>query len=279
MRTPEPMPTAFDPQAIEADWYARWEQAGLFQADAGSPKPKYSIALPPPNVTGVLHMGHATNGTIQDVWARYRRMTGYEVLWLPGTDHAAISTQNVLEKQLAAEGTTKEELGREAFSEMVEAWYAEVGQTILSQFRDLGASFDFTRLRFTMDPAYVRAVRYHIGHYYGLGWLERALPIVGRLLSIVADAAVKREFGTGALKVTPGHDLLDYEIGERHGLPIVSVLNPDGTMNVPDLPAYHGLPAAAVRELVVADLQKGGFLVKTEPYEHEVGHCDRCGTI
>ena len=349
------MPTAFDPQAIEADWYARWEQAGLFQADAGSPKPKYSIALPPPNVTGVLHMGHATNGTIQDVWARYRRMTGYEVLWLPGTDHAAISTQNVLEKQLAAEGTTKEELGREAFSEMVEAWYAEVGQTILSQFRELGASLDFTRLRFTMDPAYVRAVRTAFVHYYDKGWMYRGprivnwcprcqsaisdlevdwqvqqdelyyirypiegsdevvviatvrpetmladtgvavnpaderyrqlvgkqarLPLVGRLLPIVADAAVKREFGTGALKVTPGHDLLDYEIGERHGLPIVSVLNPDGTMNVPDLPAYHGLPAAAVRELVVADLQKGGFLVKTEPYEHEVGHCDRCGTI
>jgi len=349
------MPTAFDPQAIEAGWYARWEQAGLFQADAGSPKPKYSIALPPPNVTGVLHMGHATNGTIQDVWARYRRMTGYEVLWLPGTDHAAISTQNVLEKQLAAEGTTKEELGREAFSEMVEAWYAEVGQTILSQFRELGASLDFTRLRFTMDPAYVRAVRTAFVHYYDKGWMYRGprivnwcprcqsaisdlevdwqvqqdelyyirypiegsdevvviatvrpetmladtgvavnpaderyrqlvgkqarLPLVGRLLPIVADAAVKREFGTGALKVTPGHDLLDYEIGERHGLPIVSVLNPDGTMNVPDLPRYHGLPGLEARERVVEDLERDGYLLKAEPYEHEVGHCDRCGTI
>src|SRR5215471_11466423 len=155
----EPMPTAYDHQAVEARWSARWKAAGLFRADAQSPRPKYSIALPPPNVTGELHMGHALNGTLQDVWSRYRRMTGYEVLWLPGTDHAAIATQNVIERQLAQEGTTKEELGRAAFEARVEEWYVTVGATIIDQFRELGASLDWSRTRFTMDPAYVRAVR------------------------------------------------------------------------------------------------------------------------
>ncbi|HEY8760133.1 MAG TPA: class I tRNA ligase family protein, partial [Candidatus Dormibacteraeota bacterium] len=169
----EPMPTAYDPRAIEPGWAARWEQARLFAADAGSPKPKYSIALPPPNVTGELHLGHAVNGTLQDVWARYRRMTGYEVLWLPGTDHAAIATQNVIEKQLAREGQTKEEIGRDAFDEIVEEWYRSVGATIVTQFQVLGASLDMTRLRFTMDPLYVRAVRTAFVLYYEKGWLYR----------------------------------------------------------------------------------------------------------
>ena len=351
----DPMPTAFDPQAIEAGWSARWEEARLFVADANSAKPKYAIAVPPPNVTGELHLGHAVNGTLQDIWARYRRMTGYEVLWLPGTDHAAIATQNVIEKQLARDGTSKEEIGREAFDELVEEWYRTLGATIITQFRVLGASLDMTRLRFTMDADYVRAVRQAFVRYFEKGWLYRGprivnwcprcqsaisdlevdwqthadtlyyiaypvegtdetvtiatvrpetmladtgvavhpddpryrhlvgkfavLPLVGRRLPIVADEAVQKEFGTGALKVTPGHDPLDYEIGERHGLDLVNGMNPDGTMRVPDLPRYNGLPGIEARDRIVEDLDEAGRLLRSEPYTHEVGHCDRCGTI
>jgi valyl-tRNA synthetase len=362
--TTNPMPSAYDPQAIEAGWYARWEAARLFVADAASPRPKFSIAIPPPNVTGELHMGHAANFTIQDIWCRYRRMTGYEVLWLPGTDHAAIATQNVLEKQLAADGTTKEEIGRAAFEELVEEWYRKVRGIIIDQARELGSSVDFTRLRFTMDPLYVAAVRTAFVRYYDQGWMYRGprivnwcprcqsaisdlevdwqvhqdtlyriaypvegggsggappappervviatvrpetmladtgvavhpdddryrhlvgrhaiLPLVGRRLPIVADAAVERGFGTGALKVTPGHDAMDYEIGERHHLELINGMHPDGRMNTPFAPAYDGHPGVEARELVVRDLEAGGFLVGTEPYTHEVGHCDRCGTV
>ena len=349
------MSTAYDPQAVEAEWSARWEGAELFRADAAGSKPRYSIAVPPPNVTGELHMGHAVNASLQDVWARYRRMTGHEVLWLPGTDHAAIATQNVIEKQLAREGTTKEELGREAFGKRVDAWYATVGSTIISQFRELGASLDFSRLRFTMDDAYVRAVRAAFVHYFEKGWLYRGprivnwcprclsaisdlevewqehtdtlyfirypiegsdegvviatvrpetmladsgvavhpederyrhlvgrhavLPLAARRLPVVADDAVEREFGTGALKVTPGHDPMDFEIGERHGLELIDGMHPDGRMRVPFAPTYDGLPGVEARALVVRDLEAGGFLVKTEEYVHQVGHCDRCATI
>jgi valyl-tRNA synthetase len=349
-----PMPSAFDPQAIEAGWYARWEEANLFRADATSPKPHYTIAVPPPNVTGELHMGHATIASVQDLVSRYKRMTGFEVLWLPGYDHAAIATQNVIEKQLAREGTSKEELGRAAFNERVERWYAEVGGTIISQFRELGASLDWSRTRFTMDAAYVRAVLTAFVRFYEKGWLYRGprivnwcpnnlsaisdlevqwkehkdtlyfvrypvdgggevviatvrpetmladtgvavnptdkryaglvgrtaiLPLVNRRLPIVGDDAVEMEFGTGALKVTPGHDPMDYEIGQRHGLELISAMHPDGRMNTPFAPDYDGLPSLQARERVVADLQKGGFLIKTEPYVHEVGHCDRCDAV
>ncbi len=350
------MPSAYDSQAVEAGWYARWEAAGLFRADAASGKPHYSIAVPPPNVTGELHLGHATNGTIQDVWARYRRMTGYEVLWLPGTDHAAIATQNVIEKQLEREGTTKEELGREAFAERVESWYASVGDTIIGQFKQLGASLDHSRTRFTMDPAYVRAVRTAFVRYHQRGLLYRGprivnwcprcmsaisdlevdwqehedtlyqlaydvegepgaevviatvrpetiladtgvavhpdderyralvgryarLPLVGRRLPIVADPAVTPDFGTGVLKVTPGHDIVDWEIGERHGLPVINGMHLDGRLNVPETPAYDGLPALEARARVIADLEREGRVHAATPYRHEVGHCDRCGTV
>jgi valyl-tRNA synthetase len=350
------METAYDPQAVEARWYARWEEARLFLADPQSPKPKYSIAVPPPNVTGELHMGHALNGTLQDMWSRYRRMTGHEVLWLPGTDHAAIATQNVIERQLADEGMTREQLGRAAFEARVEEWYLTVGQTIVGQFRELGASLDWSRTRFTMDAAYVRAVRTAFVRFWERGWLYRGprivnwcprcqsaisdlevdwqehhdtlyfirypieelegesvviatvrpetmladtgvavhpaderyrrlvghdavLPLVGRRLPIVADEAVEREFGTGALKVTPGHDPMDWDIGQRHGLAVISGMHLDGRMNVPGLPAFDGLPALEARALVVRELEAGGFLVKTEPYVHQVGHCDRCGTV
>jgi valyl-tRNA synthetase len=347
------MQTTYDPQAIEAGWYARWEKSGLFVADAKSPKPKYTICLPPPNVTGELHMGHALNGTVQDIWARYRRMTGYEVLFLPGTDHAAIATQNVLEKRLAKEGTSKEEIGRAAFEELVDEWYRTMGGTIVSQYRVLGASLDWTRLRFTMDERYARAVQAAFVAFYERGWIYRAprivnwcphdrsaisdlevkwqehhdvlyfikypiegggevtiatvrpetmladtgvavnphdprykdligktaiLPLVGRRLPVVGDDAVEMEFGTGALKVTPGHDPMDYEIGQRHKLEVINGMHLDGRMNVPGL-RYDGLPGVEARKLVVADLKAQGLLVKEEPYTHDVGHCDRCDAI
>jgi len=352
-KTPSAMTSAFDPQAIEAGWYARWETDGLFIADAKSKKPKYTICLPPPNITGELHMGHALNHTLQDICARYRRMAGYEVLFLPGMDHAAIATQNVIEKQLAAEGMTKEQLGREAFEARVNEWYAEVGDTIVSQDRILGASLDWSRLRFTMDPRYVRAVMTAFVAFYEKGWIYRAprivnwcphdrsaisdlevkwqehhdtlfyirypiegggdvtiatvrpetmladtgvavnpsddrykhligktaiLPLVGRKLPIVGDDLVEKDFGTGALKVTPGHDPMDYDIGQRYSLEIVNGMNLDGSMNVPGLP-YDGLPALEARRRVVEDLKTQGFLLKEEPYTHEVGHCDRCDAI
>jgi valyl-tRNA synthetase len=347
------MPKSYDHEATEAGWYARWEAAGLFTANARSPKPKYTICLPPPNVTGELHMGHALNGTVQDIWARYRRMTGYEVLFLPGTDHAAIATQNVIEKRLAKEGTSKEDIGKDAFAELVDEWYRTVGATIVKQYRVLGASLDWTRLRFTMDERYVRSVAAAFVALYDRGWIYRAprivnwcphdqsaisdlevkwqehhdtlyyirypidnggevviatvrpetmladtavavnptderyqsivgqtatLPLVARKLPIVADDAVEKDFGTGALKVTPGHDPMDYDIGQRHGLEVINAMHPDGRMNVPGLP-YDGLPALEARKLVVRDLAAQGFLVREEPYTHEVGHCDRCDAV
>jgi valyl-tRNA synthetase len=347
------MKTAYDPQAIEAGWYARWEEAGLFTADVHSDRPKFSMCFPPPNITGELHMGHALQTAVYDLIARYKRMTGHEVLFLPGYDHAAIATQNVIEKQLAREGLTKEELGRDAFDERVEEWYRTVGATIINQLRLLGASMDWTRLRFTMDPAYYRSVMTAFVAFYEKGWIYRAprivnwcphdlsaisdlevkwrthddilyfirypvdgggditiatvrpetmladtgvavhpddarykkyigktatLPLVGRKLPIVGDEAVDKDFGTGALKVTPGHDPMDYEIGQRHHLELVNGMHPDGRMNVPGLP-YDGLPGVDARKLVVADLKKSGHLVKEEPYTHDVGHCDRCDAV
>jgi valyl-tRNA synthetase len=347
------MPKAFDPRAVEVGWYARWESDGLFVADAHSHKPKYTICLPPPNITGELHMGHALNHTLQDICARYRRMAGFEVLYLPGTDHAAIATQNVIEKQLAAEGTTKEQLGREAFTSRVDEWYRDVGEAIVSQDRILGISLDWSRLRFTMDPKYVRSVMTAFVAFYERGWIYRAprivnwcphdlsaisdlevdwqehqdalyyikypvegggevviatvrpetmladtgvavnptdpryksligktaiLPLVGRKLPIVGDEAVDKDFGTGALKVTPGHDAMDYEIGQRHSLEVINGMHPDARMNVPGLP-YDGLPALEARQRVVADLKSQGLLVKEQPYSHEVGHCDRCHAV
>ncbi len=351
--TQSEMPKAFDPQAVEAGWYARWEADGLFTADPSSDRRKFAMCFPPPNITGELHMGHALQTAVYDLLARYRRMTGYEVLFLPGYDHAAIATQNVIEKQLAREGTTKEELGRGAFDARVDAWYEEVGATIINQLRLMGASMDWTRLRFTMDSRYYQAVMTAFVEFYDRGWIYRAprivnwcphdrsaisdleiewqehqdtlyfikypvegggdltiatvrpetmladtgvavnpgdkryraligktavLPLVGRKLPIVGDDAVEAEFGTGALKVTPGHDPMDYEIGQRHSLEIVNGMNEDGSMNVPGLP-YDGMPALEARKRIVEDLKAQGLLVKEEPYTHEVGHCDRCHAV
>jgi valyl-tRNA synthetase len=348
------MEKAFDPRTVEPVWRARWEELGVGVADASSGKPTYSIALPPPNITGVLHLGHACGFSIQDTLSRHRRMCGFEVEWCPGTDHAAIATQNVIERQLAEEGTTKEELGREQFQARVDAWYRDYGGRIFEQMRRLGFTCDWSRARFTLDADYVRAIRTVFKDLFDAGliyrgprivnWCPRCLsaisdeeidwqehtdslvrlrypvegggeivvatvrpetmlgdtavavapgdprysalvgrtvvlPLTGRRVPIIEDAAVQPEFGTGALKVTPAHDPTDYDIGERHGLPMISVIAPDGTMDVPELAQFHGLAVDRARALVTAALRAEGAVVGEEPYVHEVGHCDRCGSV
>jgi valyl-tRNA synthetase len=348
------MERSFDPRAVEPRWLERWEQLRLGIADVDSGKPSFVIALPPPNITGALHMGHAVMGSVQDILSRHHRMKGFEVEWCPGTDHAAIATQNVIERQLADEGTSKEELGREGFQLRVDRWYAEYGGRILQQMRALGFSLDWSRTRFTLDPRYVRAIRiafkalYEEGLIYRgpriVNWCPRCrsaisdeevewqehtdsmvqiryavegdgdiviatvrpetmladtgvavapgdqrwaplvgrtaiLPLVGRRLPIVTDEKVEREFGTGALKVTPGHDPLDFEIGARHNLEVISAIALDGTMDVPDMPQFHGLPVMRAREAVMAALREQGLVVREDEYVHDVGHCDRCGEV
>jgi valyl-tRNA synthetase len=348
------MEKAFDPRTVEPVWRARWEELGVGIADPASAKPSYSIALPPPNITGVLHLGHACGFSIQDTLSRHQRMRGFEVEWCPGTDHAAIATQNVIERQLAAEGTTKEELGREQFQVRVDAWYREYGGRIYEQMGRLGFTCDWSRARFTLDSEYVRAIRTVFKDLFDAGliyrgprivnwcpgclsaisdeeidWQEHTdsllklrypiegggeivvatvrpetmlgdtavavapgdprygalvgrtviLPLTGRRVPIIEDAAVQPEFGTGALKVTPAHDPTDYDIGERHGLPMISVIALDGTMDVPDLAQFHGLPVDEARAVVTAALRAEGAVVGEEEYVHEVGHCDRCGSV
>ena len=350
------MPKAWRPQEVEEGMYRAWEEAGLFTADPADPRPKFSIAMPPPNVTGELHLGHAEY-TLQDLYARYKRMTGHEVLWLPGTDHAAIGTNAVIQRQLAAEGTTKEQIGRAAFDRRVEQWYKQYGDYIVKQLKRLGFSADWSRLRFTMDEDYVRAVReafvrlyddgliyrgprivnwcprdrssisdlevdwrehedvlYHVRYdmadgdgalviatvrpetmlgdtavavhpddprYRGYIGRVARLPLVGRDLPVVADESVEMEFGTGALKVTPGHDPMDYEIGRRHNLDIVSAIDKGGNIVsdewVPD--ELRTRDSLTARDRVVELLRERDHLVRTESYRHEVGHCDRCGEI
>ena len=347
------METRYDPKSVEQRWYDAWEQRGYFKARESLTGKTFTISMPPPNITGDLHMGHAMY-TLQDVLIRWHRMLGDTALWVPGTDHAAIATQNVLEKQLARKGSSKEAIGREAWDRLVQTWYDKTGHTILQQMRRLGFSADWSRIRFTMDPAYVEAIRYVFvqlwkegliyrgprivnwcprdqsaisdlevqyeeedGHLYYLDypvdgggvisvatarpetmvgdsgvavhpddWRYKdligkfvVLPIVHRRVPIVADDAVDQEFGTGAVKVTPGHDATDYDIGERHHLPVRSILSLDGRMDIPEVPALHGLPVPAARERIVELLRAEGALQKVEPYRHSVGHCDRCGAV
>ena len=350
------MPKAWRPQEAEEPMYQAWEAAGLFRGDPADPRPHFTVSMPPPNVTGELHLGHAEY-TLQDLYCRYKRMNGYEALWVPGTDHAAIATQNVIEKQLAAEGTSKEQLGRAAFDRRVEEWYAESSGYIVTQLKRLGFSADWTRLRFTMDDAYVRAVREAFVRLYNDGLIYRGprivnwcprdrssisdlevdwrehedtlyyirydmadgdgalviatvrpetmladtgvavnphdpryrdfigraarLPLVGRDLPVVGDEAVTMDFGTGALKVTPGHDPMDYEIGQRHHLEVLSAIDKEGNIVsepwVPD--ELRTRDALTARGRVVEMLRDRDHLVRTESYVHEVGHCDRCGEI
>ena len=347
------METRYDPKSVEQRWYDAWDQRGYFTPRESLTGKTFTISMPPPNITGELHMGHAMY-TLQDVLIRWHRMLGDSALWVPGTDHAAIATQNVLEKQLAKKGTTKEKIGRAAWDKLVEDWYATTGHTILQQMRRLGFSADWSRNRFTMDPAYVQAIRYVFVQLWKEGLIYRGprivnwcprdqsaisdlevqyeetddqlyyldypiegggvisvatarpetmlgdtgvavhpddwrykdlhgktaiLPILHRRIPILADDAVEQDFGTGAVKVTPGHDVTDYEIGERHDLPILTILALDGRMKTPEVPQVDGLPVAEARPKVVDLLRAENALQKIEPYRHNVGHCDRCGAV
>ena len=345
---------SYDPHRVEEKWYAYWEKKGYFRADELSSLSSYSIVIPPPNVTGVLHIGHALNNTLQDVLVRYKRMKGYSTLWVPGTDHAGIATQNVVEKQLAAEGLDRHALGREKFVERVWEWKARSGGTIIGQLKKLGASCDWSRERFTMDEGLSEAVRevfirlYQEGLIYRsnyiINWCPRCqtaladleveheetlgklyylkypvegedrflvvattrpetmlgdtavavnpederyhsdigkkvvLPVLGREIPVIGDSYVDIEFGTGALKITPAHDFNDFEIGLKHGLQQIKVIDEEGRMNE-NASVYRGLDRFECRRRIVEDLERDGVLLKTEDYRHMVGHCYRCKTI
>jgi len=345
-----PIPDRYEPAAVEERWYPEWERRGYFRADPESTKPPYCIVIPPPNVTGSLHMGHAFTMTLQDVLTRVKRMDGFNALWQPGTDHAGIATQVVVERQLAAEGKTKDDLGREAFLRRVWAWKEESGGTIIRQLKKLGASCDWSRLRFTLDDDLVRAVREAFVRLYDEGliyrddyivnWCPRCQTVlsdlevereerdaefvyirygpltlgtvrpetklgdtgvavhpndpryaqyVGRTLRIpsvageidikvVADEAVDPEFGTGVIKVTPGHDPVDFEIGKRHGLPVRTVIGFDGKMTAA-AGKYAGMDRFECRKKIVEDMQALGLIDRIEPYRHAVGLCYRCKTV
>jgi valyl-tRNA synthetase len=340
----------YDPTRVEPDWYAVWEERGYFHADPASPKKPYCIVIPPPNVTGSLHLGHALNNTLQDNLIRYKRMDGYNALWMPGTDHAGIATQYVVERQLEKEGKTKEDLGREAFIQRVWQWKEESGGTIIRQLKRLGASCDWARERFTMDPGLSAAVRevfvrlwedglIYQGDYI-VNWCPRCQTVLSDLevereeqdaefvyikygpltlgtvrpetklgdtavavhpkdkrytryvgktlevpsvegtitLRVVADDAVDPKFGTGVIKVTPGHDPTDFEIGRRHDLPVRSVIGFDGKMTAL-AGKYAGLDRFETRKRIVEDMQALGLIDRIEPYRHSVGVCYRCKTV
>ena len=347
------MEPLYKPEGVEERWQRTWEEEGLYAADPDPARESYVIAVPPPNVTGALHMGHALNGTIQDCLIRWKRMQGLNALWQPGYDHAGIATQVVVEKELAREGLTRHDLGREAFVARVWEWLEMYGKVIIGQYRRLGASLDYRRERFTMDDAYVRAVMRFFVHLHKRGFVyrdnrlinwcprcatavsdlevhhhevddtltyarypladgsgsitiatvrpptiladvalavhpaderyrsfvgkEAVVPVVERRVPIIADERVEPEFGTGALKVTPGHDPVDFEIGREHGLPEPSVIGLDGRMNG-EVPGYEGLTQEEAEQRVVAWLEERGQLEKREPYRHAVGHCERCGS-
>ncbi len=346
--------TAYNPQTLEPEIYAVWEQSGAFHASSGTGRPPYSIVIPPPNVTGSLHMGHAVNNALQDVLIRWKRMQGFEACWIPGTDHAGIATQNVVEKELKKEGKSRWDLGREKFLERVWAWKEQYGNTILHQLRKLGCSCDWPRTRFTMDPGYTRAVRASFKRLHDKGliyrgkyiinWCPRCLtalsdievehdkkkgslwhlryplqdgsghvvvattrpetmlgdtavavnpedaryrplvgktvrlPLLDRPIPVVADPFVDPAFGTGAVKVTPAHDLNDYEAGLRLKLPSVVVIDEHGKMTS-EAGAYRGLDRFDCRKRVLEDLAAQGLLEKTEDYEVPIGTCYRCHTV
>ncbi|HSB04146.1 MAG TPA: valine--tRNA ligase [Thermodesulfobacteriota bacterium] len=351
---PTVLDKSYDPHRVEEKWYAYWEQKGYFRADENSPKPSYSIVIPPPNVTGVLHIGHALNNTLQDILVRFKRMKGCNALWVPGTDHAGIATQNVVEKQLASEGLDRHAMGREKFVERVWKWKAQSGGTIINQLKKLGASCDWSRERFTMDEGLSEAVQevfirlYREGliyrSHYIINWCPRCqtaladlevehqetlgklyhlkyplkgedrylvvattrpetmlgdtavavnpvdkryqadigkkviLPVLGREISVIEDSYVDIEFGTGALKITPAHDFNDFEIGLKHGLEQIKVIDEEGRMRE-NTSIYQGLDRFECRRRILEDFEKEGVLLKTEDYRHMVGHCYRCKTI
>lgn len=346
--------TSYDPHQVEEKWYRFWTERNYFRADEHSNRRAYCIVIPPPNVTGVLHIGHALNNTLQDILIRFKRMEGYNVLWMPGTDHAGIATQNVVERQLMEEGLDRHTLGRDRFIERVWRWKEQSGGTIINQLKKLGASCDWSRERFTMDEGLSEAVRevfirlYQEGliyrSQYMINWCPRCqtalsdlevehheisgrlyylrypfkegdgfvvvattrpetmlgdtavavhpeddryqrdigrrlvLPVLGREIPLIGDPYVDQEFGTGCLKITPAHDVNDFEIGLKHGLEQIKVIDEEGRMNEQAGP-YRGMDRFDCRQKIVEDFKRDGVLIKTEEYPHKVGHCYRCKTI
>jgi valyl-tRNA synthetase len=348
------MPKAYEPGEVERKWYKFWLEKDYFRPGIDPAKKPFVIIMPPPNVTGELHVGHALTATMEDIMVRWHRMMGEPTLWLPGVDHAGIASQVVVEQLLAREGLTRHELGRDKFLERMWQWAERTKKTISEQHQRLGASCDWSRERFTLDEGPVRAVRTAFvrlyekgliyrgeriinwcprcstalsdlevehqdigGHLYyvryplaeGNGFITVAttrpetilgdtavavnpgderfkdmlgkkvvLPAVHREIPVIADEAVDPAFGTGAVKITPAHDPVDFEIAQRNNLPLINILNPDATMNENAGP-YAGMDRFACREAIIADLEKEGLMVKVEPYSHAVGHCQRCRTV
>ncbi len=348
------IPKSYEPRGREQSLYQWWEEQGFFVADVRSERPPFSMVLPPPNVTGALHMGHALNITLQDILARWKRMDGYNVLWVPGTDHAGIATQNVVERNLAAEGKKRTDFTRSEFEEIVWQWKEKSEANILGQIKQLGCSCDWSRRRFTMDEGLSRAVRevfvrlYEDGLIYRgeylVNWCPRCvtaisdleveyepadgrlwhirypvkgsdaavvvattrpetmlgdtavavhpdderyrrlegksvvLPLMDREIPVIFDTFVERDFGTGVVKVTPGHDPADFEAGRRHDLPILRVIGDDGRMTA-EAGRYEGLDRYEARKKVIADLESLGLMEKSERHSHNLGHCQRCHTV
>jgi valyl-tRNA synthetase len=355
------IPKAYNPKEVEDKIYRLWEKSGFFNPDRLPKRHKkpYCIVMPPPNVTGSLHMGHALNATVQDVLIRWKRLKGFKTLWLPGVDHAGIATQNVVEKELKKEGKTRFDLGREKFIERVWQWKEKYGNIILDQFKKIGASCDWSRTRFTMDEDYQQAVREAFLHYYKKGWIYRGkrvinwcprcqtslsdleveyqeeksklwyikyqlaktggkdpkiyiivattrpetmlgdtavavnpkdlrykdfvgkkviLPLSGREIPIISDKSIDQNFGTGAVKITPAHDLNDYEIGKKHGLEMIQVIDETGRITKKAPFSYQGLTVSEARQKIVEDLRNQSLLEKEEDYNVSRPGCYRCKT-
>ena len=345
------MAKTYNPSEFEKDIYAEWESNGYFKAKVDAEKLPFTIVIPPPNITGQLHMGHALDETLQDTLIRFKRMQGYSALWLPGTDHASIATEVKIVEQMAKEGLTKKDVGRDGFLERAWAWKEKYGGRIIEQLKTLGSSCDWSRLAFTMDERCSKAVKEVFVNLYEKGLIYRGdriinwcpdcktalsdaeveyveedshlwyikypvkdsdkfitvatsrpetmlgdtavavnpkderyadligktliLPIVNKEIPIIADEYVELEFGTGAVKITPAHDPNDFEVGLRHNLEVIRVMNDDGTMNA-FAGKYQGMPSLECREKIVEELKELGVLVKIEPLHHNVGHCYRC---
>src|SRR3954469_9768926 len=346
------MEPLYKPEGVEERWQRTWEEESLYNAEADDPRPRFVVAHPPPNVTGELHTGHALQISLADALVRYHRMRGFSTLFQPGYDHAGISTQNAVEKYLASQGRSRQELGREQFVELVWEWLHEYGGKIMNQFRRMGASMDYRRERFTMDEGYVRAVMRFFVHLYRKGWIYQAnriinwcphhettlsdlelvhvevddaltyvlypfadgseggvtiatarvptilgdvavavnpdderwqevigrevvVPFVERRVPVIADERVELDFGTGALKVTPGHDPLDFDIGRDHGLPELTVIGPDGLMN-DAAGGLAGLTQDEAAERILDWARERDLLEKREHYRHAVPTCERC---
>ena len=350
---PEQLDKNYDPKSFEEKLYKNWEEKGYFKPSDDRSRPAFSIVIPPPNITGQLHMGHALDNTLQDILVRYKRMQGYATLWVPGTDHASIATEAKIVEAMREEGVTKDDIGRDGFLERAWEWNRKYGGRIIEQLKKLGSSCDWSRTRFTLDEGCSEAVKevfvrlYEKGLIYrgnriinwcpkchttisdaeveyedqagafwhlrypfkdGSGYLELAttrpetllgdtavavnpkderykdmigkllvLPLVGREIPVIADDYVDIEFGTGVVKITPAHDPNDFEVGLRHNLEVINVLTDDAKIT-DDYPKYAGMDRYEARKAIVADLEAGGFLVRTEPYSHNVGTCYRCGT-